>query len=203
MSMTDCPRGDIRDLLPDLLHDRLDDATRAEVTAHVDGCAECAAELRLLHTASAALRPQVQLDTERIARAVLRVPVAARRRELPAWLLPVAAALMLLLTGALALALLSGPEVGPDSVAQRSGEPGQVTGPFVAEGPDARVDTGAPRLSGGGEIVLTASAGLFVGGLSDLDDDDFEEMLRALETLESLPSEEPLPAVHGLEVGEG
>ena len=48
--MSDCPNAEIRDLLPDLLHDRLDAPTRARVLAHVDGCADCRSELELLRS---------------------------------------------------------------------------------------------------------------------------------------------------------
>ncbi|HEX3868393.1 MAG TPA: zf-HC2 domain-containing protein, partial [Gemmatimonadaceae bacterium] len=46
--MIDCPNAEIRDRLPDLLHDRLSASERAMVMAHVDACAECRAELELL-----------------------------------------------------------------------------------------------------------------------------------------------------------
>ena len=36
--MNDCPNAEIRDRLPDLLHDRLDPSARAAVTAHVATC---------------------------------------------------------------------------------------------------------------------------------------------------------------------
>mgnify|MGYP001149706736 CR=1 FL=1 len=35
--MNDCPNAEMRDLLPDLLHDRLPVDVRGEVTAHVGG----------------------------------------------------------------------------------------------------------------------------------------------------------------------
>ncbi len=46
--MNDCPNAEMRDRLPDLLHDRLDARTRAAVAAHVADCADCRAELALL-----------------------------------------------------------------------------------------------------------------------------------------------------------
>lgn len=54
--MTDCPNGDLRDLLPDLLHGRLAPDARRSVEAHVQGCADCREELALLRTMSASLR---------------------------------------------------------------------------------------------------------------------------------------------------
>jgi len=46
--MRDCDNVTMRDLLPDLLHDRLTAGVRADVLSHVDGCADCRAELELL-----------------------------------------------------------------------------------------------------------------------------------------------------------
>lgn len=46
--MNDCPNAEIRDRLPDLVHDRLSVSARAAVLAHVGNCADCKAELELL-----------------------------------------------------------------------------------------------------------------------------------------------------------
>ncbi|OYV74079.1 MAG: hypothetical protein B7Z72_01020 [Gemmatimonadetes bacterium 21-71-4] len=56
-SMTDCPNAEVRDLLPDLLHDRLDEATRMRVEAHLRACEECRGELALLRSLRAAAVP--------------------------------------------------------------------------------------------------------------------------------------------------
>ncbi|HEX6533757.1 MAG TPA: zf-HC2 domain-containing protein [Gemmatimonadaceae bacterium] len=53
--MTDCPRGDVRDSLPELVHGRLDADARAEVERHVAGCPACAREVELLEAMRAAL----------------------------------------------------------------------------------------------------------------------------------------------------
>ena len=71
--MNDCPNAEIRDQLPDLLHDRLSSSTRAGVMAHVATCADCRDELELLrgvHEALAARAPQVDVDA--IVRALPR-----------------------------------------------------------------------------------------------------------------------------------
>ncbi|HKV51622.1 MAG TPA: zf-HC2 domain-containing protein, partial [Gemmatimonadaceae bacterium] len=60
----------MRDLLPDLLNERLDAATRAEVARHVASCAECAAELELVRAMRSALAPAPRVDVARIAAAV-------------------------------------------------------------------------------------------------------------------------------------
>jgi anti-sigma factor RsiW len=68
--MTDCVRADLRDALPDLIHDHFDPARTAEVEAHVAGCAECAAELDLLRAALASASSPPTMNIERIAAAL-------------------------------------------------------------------------------------------------------------------------------------
>lgn len=179
--MIDCPRGEIRDQLPDLLHGHLDEMARARVVAHVAGCEACADELRLLRTARAALVRSSPVSAERAVRVIRAVPRARRRPPVPAWTMRIAASLVLLLTGAVAVALIGG--FGSD----RESSPVAVA-----------VETPRPA-----DLVISTDAGLFVGGLADLDDIELEEMLGTLETLELLPAEEPPPLVHGFEISEG
>lgn len=76
--MSDCPNAEIRDLLPDLLHDRLDAPARARVLAHVDGCADCRSELELLRSLRGSMEratPRVDLD-----RVVAALPKPGARR---------------------------------------------------------------------------------------------------------------------------
>ncbi len=68
--MVDCTRDDIRDLLPDLVHDQLGPAERARVEQHLVACAECAAELKLLRSLRASAFATPELDIDRIAAAV-------------------------------------------------------------------------------------------------------------------------------------
>jgi predicted anti-sigma-YlaC factor YlaD len=76
--MNDCPNAEIRDQLPDLLHERLDPAARAVVEAHLAACPDCRAELALLRSLrDAAFVPPV--DVSRIV-AALPAPRAARGR---------------------------------------------------------------------------------------------------------------------------
>ena len=76
--MRDCSNGEMRDRLPELMHNRLAGETLALVRAHVDGCADCRAELALLEQLrSASVAPRV--DTSRI------VSSLPRHRAVPAW----------------------------------------------------------------------------------------------------------------------
>lgn len=68
--MVDCPRDDIRDLLPDLVHDQLEAEARVRVEQHLVDCTECAAELELLRAMRATAFATPEVDAERIAAAV-------------------------------------------------------------------------------------------------------------------------------------
>ena len=48
--MNDCQNAEMRDQLPDLLHERLAATERAVVMAHLDGCVDCRDELALLRS---------------------------------------------------------------------------------------------------------------------------------------------------------
>ncbi len=83
--MSDCPNAEVRDLLPDLLHDRLDARTRARVVAHVDGCADCRSELELLRSLRGSLdRGIPRVDVDRIV-AALPAPASVRPRQHRGW----------------------------------------------------------------------------------------------------------------------
>ncbi|HEU4995883.1 MAG TPA: zf-HC2 domain-containing protein [Gemmatimonadaceae bacterium] len=94
--MRDCANVNVRELLPDLLHDRLPAAQRVEVERHVAACADCRSELAILRRILAsAAAPRV--DVVRIAAAIPPYrPVSAWRRATAAPQLRVAAAIVLL-----------------------------------------------------------------------------------------------------------
>ncbi len=92
--MTDCPSAEIRDRLPDLLHDRLDANARAAVEAHVAGCVDCQAELEVLRGVQSSLMartPRVNVNAivaalpappaNTGADAGAPIPLASRRRQ--------------------------------------------------------------------------------------------------------------------------
>src|SRR5512140_1830353 len=74
-SMNDCPNADVRDLLPD----RLDEAARAMVESHLEGCADCRAELALLRDVRASLRRAPALNVAAIAAAIPAYHAPVRR----------------------------------------------------------------------------------------------------------------------------
>ena len=114
--MNDCSNADIRDQLPDLLHDRLSASARAAVLAHVEGCVDCRDELELLRGVRVALAAHVpRIDIAYVVGALPKAPVSpmspARKvaptphRRWADW--RVAAAVTMLVAGGSSVALLN------------------------------------------------------------------------------------------------
>lgn len=79
--MRDCGNVEVRDLLPDLLHERLAGDERMRVVSHVDTCADCSDELTLLRTAIVTVTAEAPpVDTRAIAAGVL-ARLGAERTE--------------------------------------------------------------------------------------------------------------------------
>jgi anti-sigma factor RsiW len=187
--MTDCPNGELRDLLPDLLHDRLSPVERAAVQAHVDGCAECRAELALLLEMRAALGRTPALDVGRIAAAIppASAPHGRARRSWAGW--RVAAAITILAAGGTSVAVVQhGRGVGrgstratpaaaalPNGAAPIANEP-QTTGEGALPAAGARAPA-AHR-----ELALGTSA------VTDLSDRELSSLLRDIGTLDAIPA---------------
>src|SRR5688500_15801297 len=97
--MRDCPNGEMRDRLPELMHNRLTGDARRAVRAHVAECADCRAELALLGQLRASVAPP-HMDVSRIVAALPRYrAVPAWRRMVNAAQVRAAAAVVLLLGG--------------------------------------------------------------------------------------------------------
>jgi anti-sigma factor RsiW len=174
--MIDCPNGEIRDRLPDYLHERgLPEAIRAEVSAHVTACPACSAELALLRELHGSMQVVPTVDVGKI---VAALPPAWCSREAPAaatsarwspfnW--RVAASIALLAAGGGAAAILSG-----------------VQGPEIS-GPSAGATIAARQ-------VATTAAGV-ESYLSDASAVELEALLDDLESFDGLPAGEPELAV--------
>jgi anti-sigma factor RsiW len=196
--MTDCPNAEMRDRLPDLLHERLDASARAAVDAHVRNCADCTAELALLRQMRVSLSSGVvSVDTVVIARAVIARTAAgsapvARERRWSDWRL--AAAVALLAVGA-SLATMyawrspNGVPTVPVRPVANVPTPESVhveaSGPASVPAPAARGLTTA-RENRGAELAAA-------GDVSDLSDGALRALLNDLETIEALPATEPEP----------
>jgi anti-sigma factor RsiW len=197
--MNDCPNADVRDLLPELVNDRLGASARADVEAHLATCADCRAEVEVLRGMRATFGQVPSIDVARIAAAIppYRAPV---RRVWVGW--RAAAAITVLVAGGSSVVLLNRTPAAPEPVVVLAPVPR--VAPAVADSipvvaspttsvPSA-VDSSAPAatsvprpdavsIAGGRELAMA-------GSLVDLSDRELDALLRDIESLDALPTTE-------------
>lgn len=188
--MTDCSNVEMRELLPEVVHDALAPGDRAAVLAHIATCEDCAAELSLLREAHRAMRSVrvPAIDTAAIVAALPRPRSAAPVRQ-------VARRSPTLFRIAAAISFIS---IGGISVAVARSYMGQAA-PTVVD--SLRVDAAAqspdvPSIAANVTEPVTprsvASRALTVHpSISALDDADLESLLAELDDLEAAPMAEP------------
>ncbi|HEY7859930.1 MAG TPA: anti-sigma factor [Gemmatimonadaceae bacterium] len=205
--MSDCTNGELRDLLPELMHGSLDAETRRAVEAHVTSCPECAEELALLRALRPALARGPAVDVQRIAAAVIarttRAPLRSRRRA--QFRIAIAAA-ALLAVGSIGYAIavrwrITAPE--QTAVGAPAPEKPDTTNPVVAPitTPPRRVAAAPPHVASPIEHPLSpvANAGV-LDNVSDLSDDDLRALTASLDGLSGLPDADPAPVIDPLGV---
>ena len=164
--MRDCSNGEMRDRLPELMHNRLEGEALAVVRAHVDGCADCQAELELLkRIRGAAIAPRVDA-----ARIVASLP---KYRAVPAWRRAIGSAQLRALAAAVVLL------VGGYAVVQN----------------DQPVERDTARTAQTQSSTVTGQELAIGDSFTDLSDTDLAAVIEKLGTLEAVTpeaTEEPL-----------
>ena len=213
--MTDCTNAEIRDLLPDYVHDQLSVTDLARVEQHVASCADCAEELALLQTVLA-IRPQTR--TINIADIVARLPkpgqlttvatadpdrvaaddgvrdiasaksVARRSRTFGNWRAVAAVAVMTV--GALSITIA------------RQGFMGNGVAPLTDSATVAELQSRGGAAGAGNLLQDSPNAGrvqnrvsLSVGDPSDYTAEELEALMARLDKWDGSASAEPLPGV--------
>jgi hypothetical protein len=217
--MTDCPNAEMRDRLPDLLHERLDVSVRSTVLAHVADCIDCRDELELLRGVKQVLVLQTpRIDVSYVLAALPKpstatIPLLAGRRS--RWVdWRVAAAVTLLAAGGGSLALLNrtptdasrtpvigivattpGASAGAPSVTDSA--PVVAESPALATGPVATetVARGEGRGTITGMTTGTATGAGSDARLADLSEQQLKSLLGDIQNLKAVPVTEPDPVV--------
>ena len=200
--MNDCVNAELRDQLPDLLHEQLEPAARALVMAHVDGCADCRAELELLRGVHGMLTNATpRVDVGSIVQAL-----PARRPTRPRWMdWRIAAAAVFIIVGGTSVRLMTrgGEGVRSDTAAVIAKTEAPNVTPSAGV-PDQQTTAAAPRADSQPSRVqqvaqmpeTTGERGLeMTGGLGELTDDELRLLLQEIDELEAMPLTEPEPAV--------
>jgi len=213
--MNDCSNAEIRDKLPDLLHDRLSVSARAVVLAHVDGCSDCRDELELLRGmrgAIAAATPRVDIAyvVGALPKAPAKTTVPVARIAKPRWAdWRVAAAVTVLVAGGSSVAILNRAPAAPETGLA-------VSIPVTdTQSSSTRTDTLAPRAVASAQSVAVASRATLAsaddqdattdagpdgrfGGLSEA---QLQALLGEIDRLEAVPVTEPEPVTIKVNVG--
>jgi anti-sigma factor RsiW len=194
--MNDCPNAEMRDLLPDLLHDRLTANVRADVTAHVAGCVDCREELELLRSLHAIVMVRVpRVDVAYVVNALPKpprrnvTPLATRRRTWTDW--RIAAVVTLMVAGGSSVALLNR---APKAVDSAGATAVAVNAPRDTQ--TASSSTAAPTLASAVEQTSETPDGVELGAggrLSDLDDTQLEALINEIGQMKAVPITEPEP----------
>jgi len=181
--MRECPE-DIKDLLPDYASGRLTPSDAARVTAHVEACPLCAAELAVVRAAHAAFTAPA-VDIARIVAALPTPPskvielaprLEKRSRRFTSWRI----------AATIATIAVSGVSIGVLQGVLRDNKPPAVKR-VVLKPADAAEASGL-------------SAG---GNLNDLSEKEMQTLLDKLDELDAVPSAEPQPAVSGMRAAAG
>ena len=199
--MNDCSNAEIRDQLPDLLHERLDAPVRAVVLAHVSGCIDCRDELELLRSVHKTLIAQTpRVDIAYVIGALPKAPAArpriqpVARRRWADW--RIAAAVTVLVAGGSSLAVLRrAPAVVNAPVQIADSTPTRPVSPIASETAGSAPSRPSPTNANRIETIATADEaedgvdGRF-GGLSD---EQMQALLGEIEKLQAVPVSEPEP----------
>ena len=199
--MNDCPNAEIRDRLPDLLHDRLDVSMRAAVMAHVDECVDCRAELELLKDVRDVMIARTpRVDINYVVNALPKQyaktgPVAPRRRTWADW--RVAAAITVLAVGGGSVAVMNYDRSGSVAVA---GDTSRLIGESAIAPPVTTPSGDASRSRESTRQTVTsandatsASTLATAAGLSDLSEGELQGLLDEIDQMQAVPITDPQP----------
>lgn len=180
--MRECQDETVKDMLPEFATGRLNAADAARVTAHVEACPTCAAELAVVR-AAAFTAPAV--DIARIVAALPTPPskvielkplIQRRSRRFTSW--RIAATIATIAVSGVSLVALQS--------ILRDNKPPSVKR-VVLKPSDA-----------------AEASGLTVGGsLNDLSEKEMQTLLDKLDELDAVPSAEPQPTVSGMRAAAG
>jgi anti-sigma factor RsiW len=209
--MIDCPNGDVRDMLPDYLHDRLEPSARGVVEQHLAGCSACREELALLRELRGTLQRAPRVDVAAIAASIPPHPAPARQGRAVGW--RAAAAIAAIAIGGTSIALWQrsthpSPAAGASSAAIAVAPTPAVAGrePVIASRPAERTATATAPESPSRSSTRAPDAGeLAMGGgaITDLSDGELSALLRDIESLDALPSTDVEATEPGLAIGQG
>ncbi len=194
--MNKCTERDIQEMLPDLLHGKLDADATERVEAHIASCGGCTEELDVLRTVKSAAVFVPAIDVNSVVRQIppyrTMVPAAQApaRSRVVSWLVATSLAVVVLGGGSL-LMIQKTPTAGPVAKVDYSAVPGAGstrTGkprdlPPIVTAVPPNIPAPAPHA-----LALASS----VDGLSD---NNLRQLMSDMNSFDALPATEPDPAI--------
>ncbi len=186
--MNKCIDNEIQELLPDLLYQSLDGATKQRVEAHVATCESCREELDVLRTVKAAAVFAPVIDADSIVRQIppyrMIVPGVEqpKRTRMVSWLVAAGFALAIVGGGALVVSNQSRQPQSPARYGQVASPPGEPTETSVAA-----LDSNAGETR---PLALASTA-----DLSDLSDGNLQQLMNEMNDFDALPASELEPVI--------
>lgn len=193
--MNRCTEVDVQEMLPDLLHGKLDVRARARVEAHVAACEDCAEDLEVLRTVKSAAVFIPAIDVDRVVRKIPPYRVIVPAAQVPArsrvvsWLVAASLAVVVLGGGSL-LMIQQKPMVR--SVARYDGGPDQrrVAPRLPLTKPGNTAGQKPPAVLESRPHALAMATG--VDGLSD---NNLRQLMNDMDSFDALPTTEPEPVI--------
>jgi anti-sigma factor RsiW len=191
--MNKCTEVDVQEMLPDLLHGKLDARARARVEAHVATCEDCAEDMEVLRTVKSAAVFIPAIDVDRVVRQIPPYRVIRPAAQVPArsrvvsWLVAASLAVVVLGGGSLLM-------IQQKPLAQRV---------VISDGPDQRGAATRPlpkAVAGGGQkppvsLELRPHALAMATGVDGLSDNNLRQLMNDMDSFDALPTTEPEPVI--------
>lgn len=191
--MNSCMEIETREMLPDLLHGKLDASARARVEKHVAGCEECREELEVLRTVKAAAIFAPTIDVNRVvghiapyAKITPEVEAPARSRMV-SWL--VAASFLVVIAGGGSLLVVQQKDSVTPYATATTAQRGNVV-PTPVTVPSAGVNQAATVER---PVVHTLA---LATGVETLSDNDLRQLMTDMDSFNVLPASEPEPVMN-------
>jgi Putative zinc-finger len=197
--MNNCTELDLQEMLPDLLHRKLEAQDRARVEAHLAECAPCTEELRVLRSVASATIFAPAIDVDKIVRqippygGVAPVAQAPARSRLVSWL--VAASMLVVLAGG--GSLLMQQRAAPARVASAGAAADRGVAPTAAA-PINAVGANPTNLKTPTTVAVSEQpthALALAAGVDGLSDSDLRQLMNDMDGFDALPAPEPEPVI--------
>jgi hypothetical protein len=193
--MNECTGPELREMLPDLLHGKLDADARERVEAHIASCAECTEALEVLRTVKSAAVFIPAIDVEHVVRqippyrAIVPAAEAPARSRVVSWLVAASLAVVVLGGGSL-LMVQKAPGYTPVASGDRSTLPG---GGVTQTDTPRNIANVTPNATAPVEAAPHAFA--LATSVDVLSDNNLRQLMTDMDSFDALPATEPGPAI--------